>query len=198
MSFGLPLFVGGLVTGLVSFADAFQVLPLGIGPDSTPGYPLVTFYLAGKDLRAGMELSAAADVVGGDNVLQVSGLEVHYNPAGAAFNRITSLKIGGTTVGLTDTAPCYRVTTTLYVAGLLGVVAQATGGALSVVAKEADCTTVVTDMNAHIVRAGVGTTPPELKAWQAFIKYLGGQPLDNGVPALPAMYATPQGRVVTP
>ena len=43
------------------FADAFNVLPLGIGPDARPGYPLVSFFLHGADLRAGMEFGAAPD-----------------------------------------------------------------------------------------------------------------------------------------
>src|SRR5262249_40235988 len=156
----------------------FRVLPLGIGPDSHPGYPLVTFSLAGKDLRAGLELSAAADVVGGDYVLQVSGIQAQYDPTMPAFQRVKSIKVGATTVGLSDTGPCFTVTTTLYVAGLLGVVKRATGGALEVVPKEQDCTTTVANMNAHIVHMGTGANAPELKAWQALVAALGGLPLD--------------------
>jgi hypothetical protein len=183
----------------VIFADAFNVLPLGIGPDGKPGYPLVSFFLNGVDLRAGMEFGAAPDATGtGDTVLQVSGLEVHLDKAKPPFQRVTSIKVGTTPVGLTDTATCYKVTTTLYVANLLGLVSQATGGAMSVKPKAADCTTLVTDLSTRIVRTGAAANAPELKAWQALIGYLAGLPKDAGVPAIPAVYGAPQNRVVSP
>jgi hypothetical protein len=190
-------------TGVISFADAFAVVPLGIGPDTHPGYPLVTFYLAGSDLRAGLELAAAGEVVGGDFVIQTSGLEAHYDASKPAFQRITSLKVGNTTVGLTDTTPCFRITTTLYVAGLLGVVSSVTSGHLSVVPKQKDCTTVITNMQGQIVFTGAGSAAAELKAWQALLRYLSSlpaNPTDGGVPLpeLPAIFMQPQGRVVTP
>jgi 5'-nucleotidase len=186
-------------TGQIIFADAFRVLPLGIGPDSKPGYPLVSFFLNGADLRAGMEFAAAPDATGTtDTMLQVSGIEVHLDRTKAPFQRVTSLKIGATNVGLTDTTTCYKVTTTLYVANLLGLVAQATGGAMSVKPKEANCTTVVTDLTTRIVRTGATATSPELKAWQAFIGYLTSFPKDAGVPVIPTVYAAPQGRVTSP
>ena len=67
----------------------------------------------------GLELAAAGEVVGGDFVIQASGLTAHYDMTMPPFQRITSLKIGDATVGLTDTTPCFRVVTTLYVGSLL-------------------------------------------------------------------------------
>jgi 5'-nucleotidase/UDP-sugar diphosphatase len=186
-------------TGAITFADAFNVLPLGIGPDTRPGYPLVTFYLAGRDLRAGLELAAAEDVVGGDFVIQTSGLEAHYDATRPPFTRITSLKVGTTNVDLTATSPCFRVTTTLYVAGLLGVVSSVTNNQLSVVPKLSDCSTAITDMQTRIVTTGGASATAELKAWQALLKYLAAQPRDAaGTPTLPPVYMAPQGRLVTP
>jgi len=174
-------------------------VPLGIGPDTRPGYPLVTFYLAGRDLRAGLELAAAGEVVGSDFVVQTSGLEAHYDATRPPFTRVTSLKVGNTTVDLTATSPCFRVTTTLYVAGLLGVVSSATGGQLSVVPKQSDCSTVITNMQTRIVTTGTGGGVSELKGWQALLSYLSNQPKDaSGTPTLPPVYMAPQGRVVTP
>jgi 5'-nucleotidase len=186
-------------TGNIIFADAFRVLPLGIGPDGKPGYPLVSFFLNGADLRAGMEFGAAPDATGtGDTVLQTSGLEVHLDKTKPPFQRVTSIKVGTTTVGLTDTATCYKVTTTLYVANLLGLVATSTGGVMSVKPKLADCTTLVTDLTTRIVRTGATATAPELKAWQALIGFLTSLPKDAGVPAVPPAYGAPQARIVSP
>jgi 5'-nucleotidase/UDP-sugar diphosphatase len=186
-------------TGVVTLADAFRVVPLGIGPNTLPGYPLVSFYLNGSDLRSGLELAAAPEVVGVDFVIQTSGLEAHYDASKPPFQRVTSLKVGGTTVPLTDTAQCFRVTTTLYVGSLLGVVSSLTANALSVVPKQKDCATLVADMKKQTVMIGAGSSADELKGWQALVTYLGALPADaGGTPTLPAIYAAPQGRVVTP
>ena len=81
-------------TGAIAFADAFNVIPLGIGPDQHPGYPLVSFYLSPSDIRSGLELAAAGEVVGSDFVIQASGLTAHYDMSKPPFQRITSLQIG--------------------------------------------------------------------------------------------------------
>ena len=60
-------------TGTIWFADLFRVTPLGIGPDQIPGYSLVTFYLNARDIRNGLELGGAPEVVPNDFFLQVSG-----------------------------------------------------------------------------------------------------------------------------
>lgn len=186
-------------TGVLAFDDVFRVLPLGIGPDGNPGYPLVSFYLDGVSLRSGLELSAAADVVGSDYVLQMAGVSGTYDPTQPPFQRVTSVSVGGVAVDTTSTSVCYSVTTTLYVAGLLGVVGSVSGGTRVVTPKLADCLSPVTDMNTRIVRTGTGPTAPELKAWQALVTYIGQQPpaSDGGVtPAIPAEYMAPQGRFV--
>src|SRR5262249_48316145 len=74
-------------TGVVAFDDAFRVLPYGIGPDMIPGYPLVMYYSNAQDIRAGMEMGLAPEVFGRDFVVQVSGLEVHYDPNQPALQR---------------------------------------------------------------------------------------------------------------
>lgn len=186
-------------TGAIAFADAFNVIPLGIGPDTRPGYPLVSFYLNPSDIRAGLELAAAGDVVGSDFVIQASGLTAHYDMNKQPFQRITSLQIGTTPVALSDTTPCFRIVTTLYVGSLLPVVGAVSGGTRTVAPKLQDCSTVITDMTQQIVTTGTGSNTSELKAWQAFLTFLTSLPPDaGGVPAMPTVYMAPQGRIVTP
>jgi 5'-nucleotidase len=186
-------------TGAIAFADAFNVVPLGIGPDTLPGYPLVTFYLNASDIRSGLELAAAGEVVGGDFVIQASGLTAHYDMTKAPFQRITSLQIGDTTVGLGDTTPCFRIVTTLYVGSLLPVVGSVSGGMRSVAPKLKDCSTVIADMTQQVVSTGTGNTTAELKAWEAFLSFLKSLPAGTGgVPAIPSIYMAPQARIVTP
>jgi len=45
-----------LQQGNITTADVFQVLSLGIGPDQVAGYPLVAFYITGKELKDILEV----------------------------------------------------------------------------------------------------------------------------------------------
>lgn len=185
-------------TGKIWFADLFRVTPLGIGPDQIPGYSLVTFYLNAKDIRSGLELGGAPEVVPGEFFLQVSGVKVTYDMSKPLFGRVTSLKLGDQALDLNDTTTCYKVVTISYVAGLLGAVESLTSKLLKVQAKDKDCVTLVDPtirfVDADPTKDGV----QELKAWQAVLKYVMGLPDANGdgVPDVPPPYTAPQGRIV--
>jgi 5'-nucleotidase / UDP-sugar diphosphatase len=190
-------------TGLIWFADLFRVLPDGIGPDENPGYPLVTFYLNAKDLASGLEFDAAQDVVPRDFFLQASGLSATYDMTKPTFARVTGLALttaaGPQPLDPTDTTTCYKVVTTNYVAGFLGLVQSQTGGLLSVTAKESDCATAIADPTTRFVDADPATDGvQELKGWQALLKYVSGFPDTNGdaIPDVPAGYGATQGRIV--
>jgi len=189
-------------TGEIWFADLFRVLPIGIGPDGVPGYPLVSFYLNAKDIRSGLELGGAPELAGGDVFLQVSGLHVEYDKSRPPFDRVTGVALvtdaGSQPLDVTDTTQCYQLVTTNYVAGLLGLVRSATAGLLSVDAKDENCTTLV-DPTTRYVDADPGTGGvQELKHWQALYKYVSLLPDANsdGIPDIPSAYAAPQGRIV--
>lgn len=189
-------------TGRVEFADLFQVTPLGIGPDQKPGYPLVSFYLNGRDLKSGLELSSMAEdfLRDDDYFLQLSGLGFTYSKTAPLFSRVISATLqDGTPVDLNDTSKCYQVVATYYVASLFGLVRSATGGMLSVTPKEADCATPVTNLAAHLVDADPFTPGvQELHQWQAVYGYVSAFPDTDGdgIPNFPAVYQKPQGRIV--
>jgi hypothetical protein len=115
-----------------------------------------------------------------------------------AFARITGAALGSVPLDRTDTATCYKVVSTNYVAGLLGVVSQQTGGLLQVVPKAADCATVV-DPTTNLIDADpVAADVQELKDWQALLKYVSGFPDTDGnqIPNIPDAYRMVQGRIV--
>jgi 5'-nucleotidase len=189
-------------TGQIWFADLFRVTPLGIGPDQVPGYPLVTFYLNAKDIRAGFELGGAPEVVPDEFFLQVSGLKVGYDMSKPLFGRVVSLKLvtsgGDQPLDLNDTTTCYKIVTTNYVAGFLTAVQRLTSNLLKVDAKDKDCQTIVDPTTRFVDADPAKDGTQELKAWQALLKYTAGLPDANGdgVPDVPAPYALPQGRIV--
>src|SRR5262249_40806789 len=140
-----------------------------------------------------LEIDAAPEIFGDDFFLQVSGLNVGYDPAAPAFSRITDVSLvtpaGTKALDPADTATCYKVVTTNFVAGLLGAVSAKTGGLLHVVAKDADCATPV-DPTVRFVDADPATDGvQELKNWQALLGYV------SGLGQIPAAYGAPQGRI---
>ena len=188
-------------TGAIWFADLFRVTPLGIGTDQIPGYSLVTFYLNAMDIRNGLELGGAPEVVPNDFFLQVSGLKVGYDMTKPLFGRVASLALvtptGEHALDVNDTTTCYKVVTTSYVAGLLGAVKSLTENLLQVTAKDSDCRTPI-DPTTRLVDADPTTAGvQQLKPWQALLKYVAGLPDTNGdgVPDVPAAYAAAQGRI---
>jgi 5'-nucleotidase/UDP-sugar diphosphatase len=189
-------------TGKIWFADLFRVTPLGIGPDQIPGYSLVTFYLSPKDIRSGLELGGAPEIVPDEFFLQVSGLKVAYDMSKPLFGRVASLALvtpdRDQTLDLNDTTTCYKVVTTNYVAGLLGAVESLTSKLLKVTAKEKDCVTPVDPTTRFVDADPTKDGVQELKHWQAVLKYVSGLPDVTGddIPDVPAPYGAPQGRIV--
>lgn len=187
-------------TGQLWLADVMRAAHAGRGPDGALGYPLVSFYITGKELHDGMEVVAIAEDVlkTQDYFMQLSGLRIEYSRSGGLFQRLTSLKIGEPAVEV-DPAGCYKVVTTLIVGRWLSWVKDASYGALSVEAKDEGCTNLVTDLTTRIIDADPATDGvQELKAYKALADYLQSLPdtTGNGVPDIPASYALPQGRIV--
>ncbi|MBN2297352.1 MAG: bifunctional metallophosphatase/5'-nucleotidase [Deltaproteobacteria bacterium] len=69
-------------TGIITFSDVYNMLPLGISPNdqSVPGYPLMSVYATGMDLyticEVGLSLSR---MMGSDYYLNFSGLRIDYD-----------------------------------------------------------------------------------------------------------------------
>jgi 5'-nucleotidase len=188
-------------TGEIWFADLFRVLPVGIGPDRVPGYPLVSFYLNARDIRSGLELGGAAELTGNDVFLQLSGMKVEYDASLPPFQRVVALSrvtdSGDQPLDLNDTGTCYEIIASNYVAGLLGLVRSATGGLLSVEAKDADCSTPVDPTTRYLDTDALSAGVQELKGWQALLGFVSAFPdVDaDGVADLPAAYGVAQGRI---
>ena len=50
---------GSFFKGDVTVADSFAAASLGIGEDNISGYPLISVYLTGKELKAACEVDAS-------------------------------------------------------------------------------------------------------------------------------------------
>ncbi len=70
-------------TGVVTFSDAYNMLPLGISPkdQSIPGYPLMSVYATGQDVYTICEVGLSlSQLLGSDYYLNFSGLKIDYDP----------------------------------------------------------------------------------------------------------------------
>ncbi|NMC69875.1 MAG: bifunctional metallophosphatase/5'-nucleotidase [Myxococcales bacterium] len=192
--------------GVICFADLMRVLPLGIGPDRIPGYPLVSFWVDALELRAACEVSASLAAIGGsDYWIQFSGLRCHSNPAGPFLGRVDGVFLGNERDGYSPTSlpldgsdtNLYRIAVDYYVASLMSLIESMTLGGLSITPKRADGSEVTNLFEMLLDRDP--TTPSsveELKLWMALWQYVRSLPDGDGdtLPEIPAAYATPLGR----
>ncbi len=66
--------------GILSAADLFRVVPLGISPiENTPGFPLTDFWLRPAEVKAGLELAVSQGLTNDSFWLGFSGARVEYD-----------------------------------------------------------------------------------------------------------------------
>ena len=77
-------------TGQLSFADIYNVVPLGGDPvEHSPGYPLLRFYLGAAELWGAFEYTLLASTQDSDFYLSPAGLEVVFDRSGTPFDPAT-------------------------------------------------------------------------------------------------------------
>jgi 5'-nucleotidase / UDP-sugar diphosphatase len=193
--------------GDLAFYDVAGVVGLGSGPDGRPGYPLVSVWLTGGEVRRVLEVSVLlSELMRNSYFLQASGLRMRYDPRRAILFRVpllgTPIPTGRAVLSaqrehagaFVDLARAddqlYHVVTDYYVASFLPMVGQLVPR-LALVPKDRHGDPIAIE-DAIISRDG-----RELKVWQAVVEYAAAQPHDDeGVPRIAATYATAEGRLV--
>ncbi|MEN8223178.1 MAG: metallophosphoesterase [Acidobacteriota bacterium] len=173
-------------TGILTFTDIYNSIPLGISPDTTqllPGYPLMSLYVTGPDLRniceAGITVS---QMLGDDFYLNFSGIRFDYKPAMAPYfsgvsaiylspqaDTFTSTK--GPAIDLADTTKLYHVVVDYYALQMMGAVTQM---GLTIIPRDSAGQPIdpATFMN-YRIDSDVVPGVQELKEWAALLKFLG-------------------------
>ena len=174
--------------GEITVADAFNVSSLGSGADGTPGYPLVSVYLTGDELKDAFEVDASVSLLMSGVQLYGSGMTWTYNTNRMFFNKVYDcgqILEDGTVVPL-ESDKLYRVVTGLYSAQMLGTVKEQSFGLLSIIPKDAQGNEIV-DFEKHIIKNKNGS---EVKEWYALASYL------DSLDKIPQSYSAPEGRKV--
>ena len=160
---------GRIRQGEVTTSQAFDILSLGSGADGSPGYPLVSVYLTGRDLKNAFEVDASVSLIMSAAELFGAGSHWTYNPNRMFLDKVTDCKI--TTPGIAgaiDDNKLYRVVADLYSGQMLSTVKGKSMGLLSITPRDENGNEV-TNFETRILHDAQGR---ELKAWQAFASYL--------------------------
>ena len=174
--------------GAITCGDAFNTVPLGFGRDGKSGYPLVSFWLTGEELK----LLAEADVTTLRNKsipsLYFAGLEYKWNPHRVIYDRAYEFRIRNEEgeIAEIDDNSLYRVVTDLYSSGLLAPIGPATKGLLKITPRD-EKGQPVENMGDRIINTAYGD---ELKEWYALASYIDSFENDE----VPDYYRVLQGR----
>ena len=159
-----------IAQGDVTVEDAFNVESLGIGADGVAGYPLLSVYLTGKDLKNAFEVDASVVPISSSAQLYFSGASFTFNPNRMIFNKVTDCELvraDGSREEIKDDE-LYRVVTGLYSGQMLGWVEGLSYGLLAVTPRDENGEPI-TDLEAHIIHNADGE---EVKEWYAIASYL--------------------------
>lgn len=181
--------------GDITVKDVFNAYSLGIGVDGIPGYPLISIWLTGEELKIGAEIDATVSEFMQSARLYTNGLNYSFNPNRLILNKITDCYLTdgqGNRVELEDDK-LYRVVCDLYSGQMLGAVTDVSYGILSIQPKFADGTPIENIEDAIITSEG-----REIKAWAAIAQYMESFPDTDadGIANVPAYYASTHDRKV--
>ncbi len=181
--------------GNITPENVFHSFSLGIGEDQIPGYPLISVYLTGAELKTAAEIDASISDLMTTARLYTDGLYWTYNPNRMILNKVTDVYLcdgNENRVELEDDK-LYRVVTDFYSSQMLGGVTDLSYGILSIVPKFADGTPIENYEDAVVTYDG-----KELKAWVAIAKYMESfEDTDgDGIGNVPEKYGTLEGRKV--
>ena len=182
--------------GNITTENVFNSFSLGIGEDGIPGYPLISIYLTGQELKLVAEIDASISDFMTTARLYTDGLYWNYNPNRMILNKVTDVYIcngEGERVEI-ENKKLYRVVTDFYTSQMLSNVTDLSYGLISIVPKDANGNPVKDFTDAVIYT----TEGQELKAWAAIAEYMSSfEDTDgDGIGNVPEKYATKEGRKV--
>ncbi len=182
-------------TGDITVEDVFNAYSLGIGADGVPGYPLISMYLTGAELKTGAEIDASVSDFMPSARLYLSGFHFSFNPNRLILNKVTDCYMTNDQnerMEIEDDR-LYRVVCDLYSGQMLGAVTDVSYGILSVQPKFADGTPIENIEDAIILSHG-----QEVKAWASVAGYLDSMEDSDGdgISDMSQYYAGTQGRKI--
>ena len=199
---GNPVHVAAVPKGLVretypmgniTVEDVFNSFSLGIGEDGLAGYPLVSVYFTGEELKLIAEIDASISPLMNYARLYTSGLQWTFNPNRLILSKAYDahlVTLDGKRTEI-EKDKLYRVVADLYSLKLLSSVTDLSYGLLSIIPKDAAGNPIENFSDTIIHTEG-----REVKAWEAIAKYMESfEDTDgNGIANVDSRYASYEGR----
>ncbi len=191
---------GSFTEGDITVSDAFDVLSLGVGADGTAGYPIVSIYLTGKELKLAAEIDASISPLMSIAQLYSTGLCWNWSTNRMLLNKVTRIWLtdsNGNTEDIEDNR-LYHIVTGQNCVQMLGKVTTLSKGLISVTPKDKNGNPIDDGgtYDSCIVHAADGS---EVKEWFALASYL--MSFDDtdgdGVADVPQSYRQPKTHKVS-
>ncbi|MEG1889289.1 MAG: bifunctional UDP-sugar hydrolase/5'-nucleotidase [Lachnospiraceae bacterium] len=180
--------------GDITVSDVFNSFSLGIGEDGIPGYPLISCYLTGKELKTAAEIDASIAPLMPTASLYNSGLCYTFLKNRMILNKVTDVYLKnqeGKRVEINNDQ-LYHVVADLYSGQMLSAVTDMSYGLLSVVPKDKEGHPIK-DLETAIIKEN----GRELKAWAAIAGYMESfEKNPQGMSEVPISYNAPEGRKI--
>ena len=124
--------------GEITVESVYNSFSLGIGKDGLAGYPLISAYLTGKELKLVAEIDASISDFMTIARLYCSGLNFNFNPHRMILNKVTDCYLTGQDGKREEIQDdkLYHVVTDLYTGQMLGSVMDISYGLLSIIPKD--------------------------------------------------------------
>lgn len=181
--------------GEITVEQVYNSFSLGIGKDGIAGYPLISAYLTGKELKLVAEIDASVSDFMTIARLYCSGLNFTYNPNRLILNKVTDCYLGKTEGEREEIQDdkLYHVVTDLYTGQMLGSVLDVSYGLLSIMPKDKDGNPL-----GDLEDEAIMVNGSELKAWAAIAGYMESfEDTDgDGIANVPEYYNETHGRKV--
>lgn len=181
--------------GEITVEAVYNSFSLGIGKDGLAGYPLISAYLTGKELKLVAEIDASISDFMTTARLYCSGLNFTFNPHRMILNKVIDCYLTGQDGKREEIQDdkLYHVVTDLYTGQMLGSVMDISYGLLSIIPKDKEGNPIE-DLEEYAIME----ENQELKAWVAIARYM--QSFDDtdgdGIANVSEYYATTHGRKV--
>ena len=181
--------------GEITVESVYNSFSLGIGKDGLVGYPLISAYLTGKELKLVAEIDASISDFMTIARLYCSGLNFTFNPHRMILNKVTDCYLTGQDGKREEIQDdkLNHVVTDLYTGQMLGSVMDISYGLLSIIPKDKEGNPIE-DLEEYAIME----ENQELKAWVAIARYM--QSFDDtdgdGIANVSEYYATTHGRKV--
>jgi 2',3'-cyclic-nucleotide 2'-phosphodiesterase (5'-nucleotidase family) len=178
-----------LNAGTISINDIFNVLCFGIGLDGFCGYPLVTFWLTGKEIKNILEVDTSLSNTMDDARLQIAGMQVFYDPKSPPYERIKKVKINDKAI---EDSKLYRICANWIFLAMYDYSQSVLQNKIHFVPKDKDGNIIKDFSTTRLIYNEKKNI--ELKEWVALAMYLKTfttKP-ENKLPVIPEKYKKPQ------